>query len=132
MEEPEHIFTLSEANGMLAELRPLMEDLRGEWDSIKSLNPEIQKIRDKAIFDAYSPHGVEYVESVSHLMLVMGQVRDMGVIVKDLDTGLCDFPYLREDRVVYLCWRLGEDGIEYWHDREAGFAGREPLGEGDL
>ena len=132
MEEPEHIFTRSEANGMLAELRPLMEDLRGEWDSIKSLNPEIQKIRDKAIFDAYSPHGVEYVESISHLMLVMGQVRDMGVIVKDLDTGLCDFPYLREDRVVYLCWRLGEDGIEYWHDREAGFAGREPLGEGDL
>ncbi len=132
MEEPEYIFTLSEANEMLAELRPLMEDLREEWDSIKSLNPEIQKIRDKAMFDAYSPHGVEYVESVSHLMLMMGQVRDMGVLVKDLDTGLCDFPCLREDRVVYLCWRLGEDVIEYWHDREAGFAGREPLGEGDL
>ena len=131
MEETEHIFTRSEANETLAALRPLMEDLRDEWDRIKALNPEIQKIREMAMFDAYSPHGVEYVESVSHLMSLMEQVRDMGVLVKDLDKGLCDFPYVREERVVYLCWHLGEDSIEYWHDREAGFSGREPLEEGD-
>jgi hypothetical protein len=51
----------------------------------------------------------------------------MGVLVKDLDKGLCDFPCLRQDRVVYLCWHLGEDSIQYWHEIEAGFAGREPL-----
>ena len=131
MEESEHIFTRGEADQALATLRPLMEDLRLEWDRIKSLNPEIQKIREKASLDAFSPHGVEYVESVSHLMLLMGNVRDMGVVVKDLDKGLCDFPYLREDRVVYLCWHLGEDSVGYWHDREAGFASREPLEERD-
>ena len=131
MEETEHIFTRGEAEQALAALRPLMEGLRLEWDRIKSLNPEIQKIREKASLDAYSPHGVEYVESVSHLMRLMGNVRDMGVLVKDLDKGLCDFPYLREDRVVYLCWHLGEDSIGYWHDRESGFASREPLEERD-
>ncbi len=132
MEETGHIFTRGEANQALTELRPLMEDLRGEWDRIKLLNPEIQKIREKAILDAYSPHGVEYIESVSHLMRLMGDVRDMGVLVKDLDKGLCDFPYLKEDRAVYLCWHLGEDSIRYWHDRDSGFASREPLEEKDL
>jgi hypothetical protein len=129
--EDEHIFTLREANERLSELRPLMGDLRDEWSRIKSLNPEIQKIREKAMLDAYSPRGVEYVESVSHMMFLISQVRDLGVLVKDLDKGLCDFPYLREGRVVYLCWHLGEESIAYWHDRDSGFAGREPLGEED-
>ena len=56
----------------------------------------------------------------------------MGVLVKDLDKGLCDFPYLKQERVIYRCWQLGEDSIEYWHDVESGFSGREPLGEQDL
>ncbi len=132
MEQEERIFTRDEANRTLERLRPLVLDLQEEWERIKALNPEIQKTREKALMDAFSPHGVEYVESVSHLMLVMRQVREMGVLVKDLDKGLCDFPYLKQDRVVYLCWQLGEDSIEYWHDVESGFSGREPLGEQDL
>ena len=132
MEETDHIFTRGEAIQALTTLRPLMEELRDEWGRIKTLNPEIEKIRKKAMLDAFSPYGVEYVESISHMMLLMGQVRDMGVLVKDLDKGLCDFPHLREDRVVYLCWHLGEDSIGYWHDRETGFGSREPLEESDL
>ena len=132
MDQEERIFSREEANGLLASLRPLILDLQQEWDRIKVLNPEIQKAREKALMDAFSPHGVEYVESVSHLMLVMRQVREMGVLVKDLDKGLCDFPYLKQERVVYLCWHLGEDSIEYWHDVESGFGSREPLGEQDL
>ena len=131
MDEGEHIFTREEANRMLPRLRPLLEDLRDEWGRIKSLNSEIQKVREKAMFDAYNPHGVEYVESVTHLTSVIGQIRGMGVLVKDLDKGLCDFPYMKEDRVVYLCWHLGEDSVEYWHPTETGFGGRERLEEGD-
>ena len=132
MEREERIFTRDEANGLLKSLRPLVLDLREEWGRIKVLNPKIQKTREKALMDAFSPYGVEYVESVSHLMLVMREVREMGVLVKDLDKGLCDFPYLKRDRVVYLCWQLGEDSIEYWHDVESGSSGRERLGEHDL
>lgn len=131
MEEHSHIFTISEANGMLPRLRPLLGELREEWGRIKEMNPEIRKLRDRAMFDAWHPRGVEYVESVSHLTGVMSEIRDMGVLVKDLDKGLCDFPYMKADRVVYLCWHLGEDSIGYWHDVEAGFSGREPLGEDD-
>jgi hypothetical protein len=132
MANAERLFTRGEANGMLPQLRPLLEELRDEWARIKTFNPELQKIKEKAIYDAYSPRGAEYVESISHLIAVMGQVQAMGVLVKDLDRGLCDFPYLREDRVVYLCWHLGEESIEYWHDVEAGFQGREPLDERDV
>ena len=127
MENPERVFTLKEATEALGELRPLVEELQGEWTTVKTLNPKIQKAREKAHMDAFSPHGVDYVESVSHVMLLMSQIRDMGVLVKDLDKGLCDFPFMKEDRVVYLCWHLGEDAIGYWHDVEAGFGGREPL-----
>ena len=51
----------------------------------------------------------------------------MGVLVKDLDKGLCDFAYMMDGRVVHLCWKLGESEIGWWHETNAGFAGRQPL-----
>ena len=54
-------------------------------------------------------------------------IHEIGVIVKDLDIGLCDFPYLMEDRIVYLCWKLGEKKIEWWHEVHSGYSGRHPL-----
>lgn len=132
MEEHTRIFTRIEANEMLPRLRPLLEELREEWARIKEMNPEIRKIRERAMFDAFHPRGVEYVESVSHLTGLIGEIRRMGVLVKDLDKGLCDFPYMKADRIVYLCWHLGEESIGYWHDVEAGFAGRERLDDHDL
>ena len=127
----ERIFTLSEAIALLPQLRSVLEEMTDEWNRIKSLNPQIQKARDKAQFDGHSPYGVEYMESVSHLMFLLQQIRDMGVLLKDVDRGLCDFPYMKDGRVVYLCWHLGEETIAYWHDIEAGFAGREPLDDSD-
>jgi hypothetical protein len=127
----ERIFTLSEAIALLPDLRSILQEMTDEWNQIKSLNPQIQKARDKAQFDGHSPYGVEYMESVSHLMFVLQQIRNMGVLLKDVDRGLCDFPYMKDGRVVYLCWHLGEETIGYWHDIEAGFAGREPLDSSD-
>ena len=116
---------------LLPRLRTLLEDLGREWKRISDLNPEIQKARDKASLNGYSKFGVEYIESVSHLMSLIHEIKDMGVLLKDADKGLCDFPYIKDGRMVYLCWHLGEDTIRYWHDVEAGFAGREPLEESD-
>jgi hypothetical protein len=127
----ERVFTLAEAERLLPRLRVLLEDISATWSHIRDLNPEIQKARDSAPFDGYSKSGAEYVESVSHLMALIHQIKDMGVLLKDADKGLCDFPYLRQGRVVYLCWQLGEERIEYWHDIETGYAGREPLDETD-
>jgi hypothetical protein len=125
------IFTLSEAQNLLPTLRKLMEEIAERWERIRELNPEIQKARDNAPLDGFSQFGVEYVELVSHLMSLMQQIKDMGVLLKDPSKGLCDFPYMKGGRMVYLCWQLGEDSIQYWHDVETGFAGREPLDETD-
>jgi hypothetical protein len=127
----ERIFTLAEAQSLLPRLRSLLTEIGKEWSRVRELNPDVQKARDNAPFDGHSRSGVEYVESVSQLMFWIHQIKDMGVLLKDADRGLCDFPYMRGNRVVYLCWQLGEDQIEYWHDIETGFAGREPLNETD-
>jgi len=127
----ERIFTLAEAQSLLPRLRSLLAEIGAKWDHMRKLNPEVQKARDKASFGGYSQSGVEYIESVSQLMFLIHQIKDMGVLLKDADRGLCDFPYLRQGRVVYLCWQLGEDQIRYWHDIETGFAGREPLDDTD-
>ena len=127
----EKVFTINEARGLIPRLRSILEEAADEWNRIKSLNPQIQKARDKAQFDGHSPYGVEYIETVSHLMLLLQQIRELGVLLKDVDKGLCDFPYMKDGRVVYLCWQLGEETIAYWHDIETGFAGREPLDEAE-
>jgi hypothetical protein len=127
----DRIFTLAEAQSLLPRLRSLLSEIGAEWERVRELNPEVQKARDKAQFDGYSKSGVAYVEAVSHLMFLIHQIKDMGVLLKDANKGLCDFPYLRNGRVVYLCWQLGEDQIQYWHEIETGFAGREPLDDTD-
>jgi hypothetical protein len=129
--DEERLFTLHEASQLIPRLRSILEEAGVEWRRMKELSPEIQKVRDKVPLDGFSPHGVEYVEAVSHLLYLLHQIKDMGVLLKDVDKGLCDFPYMRNGRVVYLCWHLGEDSIAFWHDIEAGFAGREPLDASD-
>ena len=57
----------------------------------------------------------------------MIELRELEVVLRDLDRGLLDFPSLRDGREVYLCWQEGEDAIEFWHEPEAGFAGRRPI-----
>jgi hypothetical protein len=127
----EKLFTLAEAQSLVPQLRSVLQEIADEWGRIREMHPEIQKARENAPFDGFSKYGVTYVESVSHLMFLINQIKDMGVLLKDVDKGLCDFPYMRQGRVVYLCWQLGEESISYWHDIETGFGGREPLDETD-
>jgi hypothetical protein len=59
----------------------------------------------------------------------MAEIDSIGVQVKDIDSGLLDFPCRMDDQVVLLCWRMGETSIDHWHTMEAGFKGRQPLDE---
>lgn len=112
-------------------LRSLLAGIAAEWSHVRELNPKVQKARDNASSNGYSEAGVEYVGAISHLVFLINEIKDLGVLLKDADKGLCDFPYLRHGRLVYLCWHLGEERIGYWHDVETGFSGREPLDETD-
>lgn len=66
-------------------------------------------------------------EVSAEIEAAVSDIRERGILVKGMEPGLVDFPHLRDGRQVYLCWREGEPAISFWHDIDAGFAGRQPL-----
>jgi hypothetical protein len=131
---PEPIFTPEDANAALGGLRPLVEAMV----VAKHVLDEAQDERDR-LAQRISGNGggipptelaaaQEAVETAaSELATAIGQVQAEGVLVKDLDSGLVDFPAKRDGEDILLCWQLGEDEVAFWHGLEDGFAGRQPL-----
>lgn len=123
------VFTLTEARSLLPELQQLVESLRDEASILFQLRPHIDRARDKSDVDGGSPYGSTYLTHAFSVAHILEQIEQTGVIVKDFDTGLVDFPFEYEGRIVYLCWKLGESDLLWWHEIEDGFAGRQPIGE---
>ena len=122
------VFTLSEARGLMPRLRKLLTRVLKEREALLDMRVEIDLAREKA--DAGgggSPMGPAYLAHLIAFSEAIQEIEYMGVHVKDLRTGLVDFPYDRDGRIVYLCWRPDEDEISWWHEMDAGFAGRQPL-----
>jgi hypothetical protein len=121
------LFTLAEANLLLPELRRLFALIQRERGLLQRLGTEAKRASNRATESGGTVFGAQYVGAIFQVMDCLQTIAQLGVEIKDLERGLCDFPSLREGRVVYLCWLLGEDQIEWWHDLETGFAGRQPL-----
>jgi hypothetical protein len=121
------LFTLAEANLLLPELRRLFALIQRERGLLQRLGAEAKRASHRATESGGTVFGAQYVSAIFQVMDCLQTIAQLGVEIKDLERGLCDFPSLREGRVVYLCWLLGEDQIEWWHDLETGFAGRQPL-----
>jgi hypothetical protein len=121
------LFTLEEANTLLPQLRRLFAGIKAERAVLQRFAPEAKRAHKHANEGGGTEIGGRYATALFTVMDQMQTIHNLGVEVKDIERGLCDFPALREGRVVYLCWLLGEDRIEWWHDLEAGFAGRQPL-----
>jgi hypothetical protein len=71
--------------------------------------------------------GRQVGEAFLEVRRILVELTEAGIVVRDVDRGLIDFPSIRDGREVYLCWQFGEDAIGWWHDLESGFGGREPL-----
>lgn len=127
-------FTAEEANGALAEVRPLVERMveqrRLHVEALERQEELEGHIRGNGggIPPAELADTAAEVERLAReLAKVVDEIAALGAEVKDLDEGLIDFPALRRGETVLLCWKLGEDEIRYWHAVEDGFAGRRPL-----
>jgi hypothetical protein len=127
-------FTPEEANALLPRVRPVVEEMVSERQALAEAQARQEQLesRIRGNGGAIDPTSVRELEAevVRRAEGVAGCIRRIhgfGAQVKDVDTGLIDFPALREGEVVLLCWRLGEDEIAYWHRVEDGFAGRRPL-----
>ena len=123
----EKLFSIDEANALIPQLRGLLTKVQAEKQRMLDMKPEVEAAQERHRYDWGTPRGVEYINVLDAFQQAMKEIEDLGVLVKDFDLGLCDFPHKRNGRVVYLCWKLDEEEISWWHDTDAGFAGRQPL-----
>lgn len=121
------LFSVEEANALLPVVRSLFGQIDRERGVLRRLTPEAKRAYDKAEENGGIPQGIKYAQALTGFMVAVQQLLSLGVEIKDFERGLCDFPHWRDGRVVYLCWQRGEDRIEWWHDTDTGFAGRQPL-----
>jgi len=123
----EKVFTLSEANRLIPHLEEHLTAVKhGKAVLIRTKN-EVKKASSKAQFGGGSFAGPPYITALEQISENLQVVQEMGVLVKDVDMGLCDFPYLLDGRIVYLCWKLGESEIRWWHEVSSGYRDRQPL-----
>ncbi len=121
------LFTLDEANAFIPQLLDLVPQIQKLSISLNEDFPDIKNARDKAKWNGGSDQGVDYLNAVLKYNDLMHKIEGMGCEVKGIREGLVDFPSLREGREVYLCWRMPEKEILFWHDLNTGFSGRKPI-----
>ena len=124
-----HFFTLAEANETLKAIKPLMEEVQQIRQDILAHQPETWDAIKRSAGNGGNPTLSKMVKTFDRLDDLLHRILATGVQVKDISTGLLDFSAMKDGREVYLCWQYGEDRIEYWHEVEAGFAGRQPITE---
>ncbi len=121
----ERTYTPEEADAMLPELRERLERIR---QARQVMLREAELVREKVVEDVGGANaGREYWESTGTLRTEIERLATEGILLRDPETGLIDFPADREGERVYLCWRLGEERVGHWHPLDTGFSGRRPL-----
>ena len=121
------LFMVNEANALLPKLEELLADVAVHHNAMREKAPHVDPILEASASNGGGRAGSEYGVEAYNLYLAIERIRELGVFVKDLDSGLLDFPHERDGRVVFLCWHPPEEQIGYWHELQAGYQGRQPL-----
>lgn len=120
-------FTLLEANEALKVIRPLMEEVMRIRQRILANQPEIWSAVEKSAGNGGNPILSKMVLEFEKFDILIHKIQDTGAQIKDINIGLLDFSAQKDGREVYLCWQHGEGDIAYWHEVDAGYAGRQPI-----
>lgn len=124
MAETERHFTPEEANAEILELRERLPRLR---DARHALIRSSERITDAVAADGGGVAGNDWFEAQRSLRAEVLYLAERGILLRDPETGLVDFPGEVDGNPVYLCWRIGEDRVGWYHGRNTGFASRKPL-----
>ena len=127
MSTKDKYFTVDEANAIVPQLLVDIPRLQQLMNDLTHKYPDVKKARDNAPSNGGSVQGADYVNCILEINFLSGRLESRGCILKGIKNGLVDFLTLREGREVYLCWKSPEQQIEYWHDIQAGFAGRQRI-----
>ena len=124
MDEPETIYTRETANLLLDEVRERLVRLQHAYAEITEHRASTASSAGGNGGDAGASRWLASSRTAADELSWFG---DRSIVVRDIEQGLIDFPGLREGRQIYLCWRLGEGAVDFWHERETGFPGRQPF-----
>lgn len=120
-----HYFTPEEANLAVAMIRPWMLEIMEIRQKILSMQSEVWPVIEKALGNGGSRAASQAAQEFDRLDELVHQVQAAGAIIKDINIGLVDFLAQRDGREVFLCWKYGEEQIEFWHEIEEGFSERQ-------
>lgn len=126
------IFSLAEAHQTLPLVRRIVADIQAEYGDWRQAMADYELVAAGAVAAEEEPPAAlaarEEVERLAaRVQALVEELQGLGVELKDLEAGLVDFYALLDDRLVFLCWRPGEERITHWHEVGAGFAGRQPV-----
>ena len=123
------LFTIQEANALLPSVKTIVKNIQQAHRRVAQYRDEAKQAAEAAEKGGGGiTSGLAYAEALTALTTTIAELETLGVQLKDFERGLVDFPSMRDGRVVLLCWQMGEgDELEWWHDVDAGFAGRTPL-----
>lgn len=122
----ERHFTKEEANAMLPQLTALLSQLREAKEELTDTDAH-EALSEAGPTNGGGDQGRQVGIAFLEVRRLLETLEEAGLVLRDIDRGLIDFPALIDGREVYLCWELGEDEVGYWHDLEGGYGGREPL-----
>ena len=123
-EVEERIYTVEEANALLGDLRERLERIKSARRTILG---SAEKLRRGAHANGGGAEGSASLEAMAVLREEVEALTGQGIVLRDADTGLIDFPARRDGQLIYLCWRPEEDRVAHWHSVDSGFGGRKPL-----
>jgi hypothetical protein len=139
-EPPQRIFTLTEAESTRRELEPFLIEAIDVRKRLHALEQDLTAVSTRIMmmggvlvpYKALAEKRMEHQSLTEVMKTNLEKILSTGCLIKDLDIGLLDFPAIVNNEEVYLCWKLGEDRIRYYHKQDEGYAGRKPLDPRDL
>ena len=122
------LFTVDQANTILPKVKKRFDEILFCKNNVIDIQEELQNLSDSnCSFEKFITKKQELNHAVTSLYSMIQKLEDMGVMIKSVDEGLLDFPSLRYDEEIWLCWKFGENQVKFWHGKEEGFMGRKPI-----
>ncbi|HUI74475.1 MAG TPA: DUF2203 domain-containing protein [Candidatus Acidoferrum sp.] len=139
-EPPSRLFTLTEAERARQQLEPILIEAMDCRKKLSRLDQDLSAVAARIMmmggvivpYEKLAKVRLEHNQLAGSMKSALDRILETGCLVKDLDVGLLDFPAIINNEEVYLCWKLGEDRIRFYHRQDEGFAGRKPLDPRDL
>jgi hypothetical protein len=122
------LFTVDQANTILPKVKKRFDEILFCKNNVIDIQEELQNLSDSnCSFEKFITKKQELNHAVTSLYSRIQKLEDMGVMIKSVDEGLLDFPSIRYDEEIWLCWKFGENQVKFWHGKEEGFMGRKPI-----